>query len=99
MSVLGGSSSVLGSVDLLSVARRARVPGIGLSASSRGYINQFLGKSASIGNALFSAGVAGDIATLQQQILALRASVPQDQLASNLAFSDSDLGNNVDTSA
>ena len=99
MSLLGGGGSILGSVDLLSIARRTRAPGIGLSAQSRNLTNKFLNQTRGAGSNLFAAGVADGVETLQLQILALRSRVPESKLSSNLAFGDSDRGNNVDTEA
>jgi hypothetical protein len=99
MSWLGGGGSVLGNVDLLSIAARTRVPGIGISARSRALTNQFLNQTSGGANAMFSAGVAEGPAQLQQQILALRAKLPQRNFADNLLFSDPDRGSKVDTKA
>lgn len=81
------ASSVLGTGDTLSLLGAAKnagsVRGIGLSASSRAQTEAFLSQSASGFNQIFSlSGVEfGTNETLQQAILALRASVPESKLA------------------
>lgn len=82
-----GSSGVLGGQDLLSVARAIkRDNGVGLSGSSRARISQYLQSTSSGFNSLLSLGIgAGStIEGLQQQILALRSSLPDSQITPSL---------------
>jgi hypothetical protein len=74
----------LGTVSLLDVGRSGqRDFGIGLSSQSRLLNRQFLESSASTFNSIFSLNVAGtsSIESLQQQINALRASLPESSLS------------------
>lgn len=68
--------------------------GIGISDSARAFNQQFLNRTADI-NAMFSLGVGASatIEGLQQQILALRAKLPDSSI------SPSALGNEVDEEA
>lgn len=88
-------SSVAGSVSLLAVGRLNSVPGVGLSANARALNDQFLDKSSSNANGLFSATAGADstLEGLQKQVLALRSSLSPDQVARSLR------GDNVDTEA
>ena len=82
-----GSSGVLGGTDLLSVARAIRRDnGVGLSSNSRARITQYLNNTSSGFNSLLSLGVGAGttIEGLQQQILALRSSLPDNQVAPSL---------------
>lgn len=82
-----GSSGVLGGLDLLSVARAIkRDNGVGLSGNSRARITQFLNSTSDGYNSLLSLGVGAGttIEGLQQQILALRSSLPENQVAPSL---------------
>ena len=79
-----GSSGVLGGQDLLSVARAIkRDNGVGLSGNSRARITQYLNATSGGFNQLLSlgAGPGTTIEGLQQQILALRSSLPENQVA------------------
>ncbi len=70
--------------------------GIGLSAQSRALTRQFLNETSSGFNTVFSLsnGVEfGTEETLQQKILAIRASIPESQLSREVR------GENVDTEA
>lgn len=85
------------STDTASILDDARssmsIPGIGLSATSRSLTRSFLNRSADI-NALFSLGAGSDatIEGMQQQILALRATLPLSELHESVLK----LGENVD---
>lgn len=85
----------MGGVDLLEVGRRVNRSGIGLSANARALNKQFLNQTASGFNSIFSLSTAaiGSIETMQQQINAIRASIPESQLARGI------LGENVDEEA
>ena len=79
--VLGEGSGTAGLLDA------ARVDtGIGLSQNARALTRQFLDQSASGFNTIFSLNSVefGTTETLQQKILALRAGVPESQLAPSL---------------
>ena len=97
MSFLGGGN-ILGSVSLLDVASRTRVPGIGLSSRSRALTQQFLGQAQAGGSSIFSAGVSEGVDQLRSQILAIRAKVPKSLLGDKLAFSEPATGKSVDKS-
>ena len=97
----------IGGVDILDVAR-ANAPdnGVGLSSRARLLNKQFLDSSSSTFNAIFSLGLGGSatLEGLQQQILALRAGLSDDQLAPSLRqdtgeVAASENGQTVDTSA
>ena len=79
--VLGSGTSATGLLD-----SGRRDTGIGLSGSSRAINNQLISQSASGFNQLFSLnGVEfGTSETLQQKILAIRASLPESSLDRNL---------------
>lgn len=94
----------LGTVDLLDVARSNNNSGIGLSSRARALNKQFLQSTSSNYNSLFSNTTSGyaSIEQLQQQVLALRARLPNSAI-SDKAFGqddggvgDSDKGNEVD---
>ena len=104
-SVLGEAG--IGAIDILDIGRINNSTGIGLSASARALNKQQLSASTANFNALFSLG-AGPDATIegaQQQILALRSRLSDDQLAPDLRATDdgsasaSDLGQEIDTEA
>ena len=80
-SVLGEGG--IGAVDLLDIGRASAPRGIGLSPQARALNKTFLESSTSQFNALFSLGVGttASIEGLQQQILALRSSVPESALS------------------
>jgi hypothetical protein len=87
--------------DLLTIAQNSsRVPGIGLSASSRAFGKDFLNKTAGDGNKLFSA--QGDFQNtvdgLKTQILALRAGLPQGSLINAIQEDPSDINAGVNAS-
>ncbi len=77
----------IGGVDILE-AGRANAPdnGIGLSSTARFLNKQFLESTTTTFNAIFSLGLGAtaSVEGLQQQILALRASLPDSQLAPSL---------------
>lgn len=78
--LLGSSATA---VDILDAAKSAlRVRGIGISSSARALNNQLLSNSTSI-NELFSYGAGSDatVEGMQQQILALRSSLSDNQLS------------------
>lgn len=98
----------IGSVSLLDVGRSSLFDsGVGLSASARALNKQFLESSSSTFNQIFSLGLGttASIEGLQQEILALRSSVPEGKLASSLLAEDdggvaaSETGQEVDTEA
>lgn len=79
--------SDMGTVDILDIGRSLYGNnGIGLSANARALNKQFLDQTASGFNAVFSLSTAslGTPETMQQTILALRASLPQGQIAESL---------------
>lgn len=82
-----GSSGVLSGTDLISVARNiAPDNGIGISKNSRQNIRNYLNATSGGFNSLFSLG-AGSGLTIegaQQQILALRSGLPENQVAPDL---------------
>ena len=97
----------IGGVDILDVAR-ANAPsnGVGLSSRARLLNKQFLDSTSDTFNAIFSLGLGGSatIEGLQQQILALRAGLSDNQLAPSLRQDDgaaaaSETGQEVDTEA
>jgi hypothetical protein len=101
----GSSGSVLsgggGAVSLLDAARTS-YRGIGLSGRARAITSSYLSQSSSGLNSILSGSVAKNATTqsLQQQIQALRASVPQSQLREDLRTVTPDPnGTNVDTTA
>ena len=97
--LLGATSSS----DLLDAGRRIYAGnGIGLSSNARALNKQFLNQTASGFNSLFSLSTAaiGSVETMQQQINAIRASIPESQLARGIleanASEENVLGENVD---
>lgn len=80
--VLGDSGSA---VSLLEAGRNS-ANGIGLSARARALNDQFLSSTASSFNSIFSLSAAelSTEATIAQKILAIRASIPESQLAPSL---------------
>lgn len=97
----------IGGVDILDVAR-ANAPdnGVGLSARARLLNQQFIESNSQTFNAIFSLGLGSSatIEGLQQQILALRAGLSDDQLAPSLRqdsgeVAASENGQEVDTEA
>lgn len=108
--------SSLGTVDLLDIARSNSSSGIGLSSRARALNKQFLNSTSSNYNSLFSSTNSAylSIEQLQQQVLALRASLPGSSISDNARSlsseeteegvaldktSDNLLGNNVDIEA
>lgn len=89
--VLGGASTV----GLLSAGKKSSV---GSGAISSGAANQLLG--ATSGSSMFKVASASTLSMqgLQTQIMAMRESVPESQLAESIRPSVS-RGTNVDTSA
>lgn len=77
-----------GSTTSLLEAGRANMPGIGLSARARSLTSSYLQQSRGSLNALLSAGTSSGVEGLQKQILALRASLSDTQLATNLRRGD-----------
>ena len=79
------------SVSILSVGRSGlmNAGGVGLSASARALNETFLNRTSDI-NAMFSLGTGSGatIEGLQQQILALRASLPESALSRDLKNPD-----------
>lgn len=100
------SSSLLDSYgsanSLLNAGKRINRSGIGMSASSRAQLDQFLNNTSGVFSSLLSAGVAADTETLQTQILGLRARLPASSI-SEYAYSqndgESEVGRTVDTEA
>jgi len=103
--VLGESSAT----SLLDVGRSGLFDnGIGLSASARALNTQFIESNSSTFNAIFSLGL-GSTATLeglQQEILALRGSIPESGLARSLVLeaddgsvAEGETGQTIDTEA
>lgn len=83
----------IGAPDLLEAGRRIqRDNGIGLSAQSRALNKQFLDKSKSGFNGLFSLGVATTVSieAITKKINALRSTLPESQIAESLR------GKNID---
>lgn len=76
--------SAIGTIDILDIGRQNN--GIGLSANARALNKQFLDQTASGFNAVFSLSTAslGTPETMRQTILALRASLPDSQIAESL---------------
>jgi len=103
----------IGAVDILDIARSNVDNGIGLSASARTLNKQFLESSTTNFNAIFSLGLGASatVEGLQQQILAIRAGLPDSRIAPSLrtivepvieddgGVSDSETGQEVDTEA
>ncbi len=97
-----------GATSLLDVGRSSLFDnGIGLSSTARQLNKSFIESNASTFNAIFSLGI-GATATvegLQQEILALRASLPSNSIHSSVyetddgSVSESATGTTIDTSA
>ena len=87
--VLGASGSV---TSILDAGRATAISGLGLSSNARALNNSFLSSTADTFNSIFSltGGTDGTVDGNQQAILALRASLPENQIASSLR------GENVD---
>ena len=89
--------------SLLESGRNLAAGGFGISSSARALNQQFLNRSAEV-NGLFSlaAGPDATLESAQQQILALRTSLPESRIARSLIGDDpetvpaSDLGSEVD---
>lgn len=102
--ILGESNDVANVLD--SARNTLSIPGIGASANARSLTKAFLNRTSDI-NAMFSLGLGAGatIQGLQQQILALRASLPISELgASVLEFDNGNAaagntGGTVDTEA
>ena len=73
-----------GGVDLLSAGKRLAPPGIGVSSAARSINQSFLNRTSEI-NAMLSlaAGEGTTIEGARQQILALRARLPESSLGQN----------------
>ncbi len=78
----GGSGNALGILD----AARTSYKGIGLSSRARALTSSYLDQSVSGLNTILSLNVSvnASIESVQQKILAIRASTPQSQLAEDL---------------
>lgn len=75
------------SVDILDIGRRAQRPnGIGLSSRSRQITREFLNSSIAGVNAIFGMSTVGmsTVENMQMQVNALRAKMPQSQIAEHL---------------
>jgi len=105
-------SNVLGegsATSLLDVGRSLATPGVGLSASARQLNSQFIESSKTQFNALFSLGIGqtSSIEGLQQQILALRSSLPDSKISDGVVpigqddggVAEGETGQAVDTEA
>ncbi|MBX2833881.1 MAG: hypothetical protein KTR28_02810 [Micavibrio sp.] len=81
------SSSILGNfsggADLLAAGKRINRSGIGMSASSRAQLDQFMNKSNATFSTLLSVGVEAGVQNLQTQILGLRAKLPASMISDN----------------
>jgi hypothetical protein len=85
--------------SLLSVGRRLATTGIGLSDNARALTENYLNQASGNANNLFSAAI-GNTATveaLQLQVLAIRASKSDSQLARSLLQVETDDGSIVDS--
>ncbi len=99
----------LGTVDLLDVARSNNNSGIGLSSRARALNKQFLQSTSSNYNSLFSSTNSAylSVEQLQQQVLALRASLPDSSISKSAnafgqddgSVAESDTGTEVDIEA
>ena len=89
--ILGEGSTA----SLLEAGRLSNDYGIGLSDTARQLTQDFLNSTSSAFNSIFSLSTAemGTNETIQQKILALRASIPESQLSRELR------GENVDEEA
>lgn len=94
--------------NLLSIGRNVYGNnGVGLSSNARAYNEKFLSETKSGFNAVFGMSTVkvSSVEVMQQQIMALRAKLPQNQVAAHLRGSDSvgglstPRGNNVNTTA
>jgi hypothetical protein len=84
-SILGSGGLFGGGLSILSVARANS--SVGLSSRARAMTNDFLSKTNSYGNSMFSAGAGAanlTVEQLQTQIKALRASMPAGKVAPGL---------------
>lgn len=94
-------SSAAGLSDsLLSIGRNMYGDnGIGLSANARAYNEKFLNETRGGFNAVFGMSTVNlsSVEIMQQTILALRAKLPQSQIAENLRGSDS-IGGGISSS-
>ncbi len=81
--VLGATGSA---TSILDAGRATAIDGIGLSPNARALNNSFLSSTASSFNQIFSLGAGTDstVEGNQAAILALRASLPENQIASSL---------------
>jgi hypothetical protein len=93
-----GSTNMLGGSSTLGLLSAGKTSSVGSGAISSGAANQLLGASG--GSSLFSVASASSISLegMQTQIMAMRESVPESQLAESVRPSET-LGTNVDTSA
>lgn len=101
------SDNVIGrlAIDLIDAARVNT--GVGLSANSRALTKQFLESTNGLMNSILSLGLGpgATVEGMQKQILALRSTLPESQIAESLltdasmAATDQNKGTNVDTSA
>ncbi len=106
-SILDGGNN-LGN-NILAIGRNiAGNNGVGLSTNARLQTEKFLSETKSGFNAVFGMSTIkmSSIETMQQQIMAIRAKLPQSQIAENLRGSDtvngvsgSSRGGNVNTTA
>lgn len=105
-SILDGGGN-LGN-NLLSIGRNIYGDnGVGLSANARAYNEKFLNETKSGFNAVFGMSTINlaTVENMQQTILALRAKLPQSQIAESLRGADTiagsvtSRGNNVNTTA
>jgi len=93
----GGSTSPTG---LLDVGRGISNGGFGLSASARALNNAFFNRTSEV-NGLFSlaAGPDATVEAAQQQILALRAGLPESQLSRSVRGDEGIVAENAAASA
>lgn len=92
------STNVLGGASTVGLLSAGKTSSVGSGAISSGSANQLFGASA--GSSMFSVASASTLSLqgLQTQIMAMRESVPESQLADSVRASVS-RGTNVDTSA
>ena len=69
--------------SLLNAGKRISRSGIGMSASSRAYLEQSLNNANNAFSSLLSVSVEASVDNLQTQILGLRASLPASMISDN----------------
>ena len=92
------STNVLGGAGTVGLLSAGKTSSVGSGAISSGAANQLLGASG--GSSMFSVASASTLSLegMQTQIMAMRESVPDSQLAESVRPSET-RGTNVDTSA